>query len=324
MKTKAMFISAAAFCGAALSILTAADNGIPPTVEAQLDVWVEQGDPVFYSGGRPSLVKLPSDFDPGKQHALLVVLHPFGRSAASLMTDLWRLEFLVEGRRLIIVAPEGTVHPFFGVQFWNAMPWCCGFEPIFGPMADDSGYLAHLIDDLLEVYPIDANRIYVAGASNGGAMAHRFGMDHPEKVAAIVSHGGVLNPPAISPFEPVSVLHIHGTADSIVNYEGGQILPDWDFTQYPGARDSAAYWAELAECNGPLSTYGKLLDLDELVPGSETERQRYRGCREDIFVELWTMHGSEHDLISGVMSETEGTTLFALAMWDWLRTKMKH
>ena len=73
-----------------------------------------------------------------------------------------------------------------------------------------------------------------------------------------------------------------------------------------------------------LSTYGAALDLDESIPGAETERQRYRGCAGNIFVELWTVYGSDHPhLWDLAVAEREGTTQVALAAWEWLRTKKK-
>ena len=281
-------------------------------------------DLTFYSSERPSLVFLPTDYDPTKQHALVVALSGYSDNAAYFVNQQYALGGLVDLGRIILVAPEGTIHPDLGVPFWNAIPSCCGFEPIFGPMADDSGFLATLVDDLLATFPIDSARVYFLGSSNGGAMAYRFALDHPDKVAAVVSIAGLFNFPEFPPSAPTSILQIHGTTDATVSYFGGTIVPGWEFTEYPGVHEVVAYWAALAGCHGELSTYGAALDLDELIPGAETERQRYRGCRGNIFVELWTVHGSDHPhLWDFAVAEREGTTEVALAAWEWLRTKKK-
>ena len=86
-------------------------------------------DLIFDSSERPSLVFLPTDYDPTKQHALVVALHGYTDDAAYFVNE-WALGGLVDLDRLILVAPEGTIHPSLGVPFWNAMPSCCGFEPI--------------------------------------------------------------------------------------------------------------------------------------------------------------------------------------------------
>jgi polyhydroxybutyrate depolymerase len=284
-------------------------------------------DLTFYSSERPSLVFLPTDFDPTKKHALIVALHGYSIDATIFVNQEFALGGLVDLGRIILVAPEGTIHPVLGVQFWNAMPACCGFEPIFGPMADDSGFLATLVDDLLATFPIDSARVYFLGASNGGAMAYRFALDHPDKVSAVVSICGFFNFPEFPPSAPTSILQIHGTADANISYFGGTIVPGvpgWEFTEYPGVHEVVAYWAALAGCHGPLSTYGAALDLDESIPGAETERQRYRGCRGNVFVELWTLHGSGHNnQWDYAVAERENTTEVALAAWEWLRTKKK-
>jgi len=86
-----------------------------------------------------------------------------------------------------------------------------------------------------------------------------------------------------------------------------------------------AYWAGIAESNGPLTTYGSWLDLRASIEGNETERQRYRGSKGNIFVELWTVHGGGHGLGNdATLAERQGTTQFALAMWEWLRTKKRN
>lgn len=324
MKTKRNFlriiILGALLLGVTSQYAPAADGKkLSPDIIAEANVV----DEIFTSGGRAALVYLPPNFEANKEHALLIALHGYSVDAFSIMEQLM-LGSLVARERLIIVAPQGTVHPDLGVPFWNAMPSCCGFEDWFGPQVDDSSYLSQLVDDLVAEYPVDTRRIYFVGASNGGAMAYRFAIDHPEKITALVSLSGPFNYPEIDPLQPTSVLQVHGTDDPVIQYDGGEVIPGEQFTQYPGVHDVVAYWAERADCQGQLTTYGHWLDLTESIPGLETERQRYRGCSGNIVVELWTVHGGGHVMGNPTISEKAGTTQFTLAMWNWLRTQKSN
>ncbi len=80
-------------------------------------------------------------------------------------------------------------------------------------------------------YRIDEKRVYLAGLSLGGEAAYRFSLEHPERIAAMASLGGLLaiHAPSFYPKEiqeldgtPLSRLRevpsweIHGAGDAIV------------------------------------------------------------------------------------------------------------
>ena len=55
-------------------------------------------------------------------------------------------------------------------------------------------------------------------------MALRMACERADLFAAVVSHAGAAfeNPASCTPSEPVSVLHIHGTEDMTILFDGGQ------------------------------------------------------------------------------------------------------
>src|SRR2546427_10128111 len=67
---------------------------------------------------------------------------------------------------------------------------------------------------------IDHDRIYATGISQGAVMAHHLGCDLSSRFAAIASMEGALWGRSCRPTQPVSVLQIHGTADTVVPYPG--------------------------------------------------------------------------------------------------------
>lgn len=73
--------------------------------------------------------------------------------------------------------------------FITVYPWGsdrCGWNSAMDPsQADDADYCNRLIDYMIEHYPVDRERVYVTGFSNGAAMAQTVALLHPEKIAAI-------------------------------------------------------------------------------------------------------------------------------------------
>ena len=73
---------------------------------------------------------------------------------------------------------------------------------------------------------IDATRVYVTGMSNGGFMSHRLACEAADVFAAAAPVAGVLGipPEDCNPSRPIPVLHVHGTADTLVPYDGDTTL----------------------------------------------------------------------------------------------------
>ena len=140
--------------------------------------------------------------------------------------------------------------------------------------------------------PVDPDRIYFMGHSNGGFMSYRMACEASERVAAIVSLAGsdFLGDDDCVPTAPVSVLQVHGTLDGTIRYEGG----DLGAGAHPSAEDVVARWAARAGCDTSAPTAGDPLDLDASVEGAETRVTRYdEGCPR-IGAERWRIEGGVH------------------------------
>jgi polyhydroxybutyrate depolymerase len=242
--------------------------------------------PEFLGGDRPAAVHVPSYFDPAKAWPAIVVLHGYGASGL-LQSAYLGLYDSVESHGHILIAPDGTQNTD-GYPFWNAGPACCDFE---NSHVDDVGYISGLIREALERLPIDPARVSLIGHSNGGFMALRMACDEAGLLSGIVSIAGSMPESlACTPARPVSVLLVHGTRDTSIDYEGGLIRR----VPYLGAEDLAASWAARNGCaTGPV-TDDKTLDYDSNIPGNETTATEWSECPGNANVVLWRMDDSTH------------------------------
>jgi polyhydroxybutyrate depolymerase len=251
---------------------------------------------VAIGGQRPVTVHVPPRYQKGNPVPLLVLLHGHSSDAAAV-DDYFHLQPVLDERGVLYVVPNGT-RDHAGDRFWNATDACCDF---YNSGVDDSGYLQDVIHQAQDRYSVDPRRIFVVGHSNGGFMAYRMACDHSDIVAAIVSVAGAMYDDArkCSPTQPVSVLQVHGSGDTVVPYEGGVISG----IEVPSARTTVLDWATFDGC--ALSPAGaRSLDVatdadtpsgSSPLPGSETRVLTFhRNCKAATEVQLWTVEGAGH------------------------------
>lgn len=131
----------------------------------------------------------------------------------------------------IVILPNGTLvdgtSGIAGSYNWND---CRGDGVGVLPESDDVGFLDALLDWAEDEYPVDPQRIYSTGASNGGMMSYRLAFELSDRIAAIASQiaglPAVSDCPVTQPSTPISVMVMNGTADPLVDWEnGGTIDP---------------------------------------------------------------------------------------------------
>jgi polyhydroxybutyrate depolymerase len=250
------------------------------------DAWMPDAGPpiVLGTADRPARVVLPTAHDGTTPLPLIILLHGYGASAA--LEDLYlHLSTITRASGAYLVLPDGTPNSM-GHRFWNAMPACCNFE---GSSVDDVAYLTSLIDQAEAMLPIDRTRIYFFGHSNGGFMSYRMACEISPRLAAIAVLAGGDYPLETDcvPTRPVSVLHIHGTADTEVLFNGMA-------GGYTGAVDSSQRWARRAHCDTTMAHTSTPIDFDSSVDGAETTAtSNVVGCMGGV-VTLYRMEGSGH------------------------------
>jgi polyhydroxybutyrate depolymerase len=198
------------------------------------------------------------------------------------------LTALADSRGFLYAHPDGTTDAF-GLQFWNATDACCD---LMGTGVDDSTYLSGVIAQISAVYSVDPKRVFLIGHSNGGFMSYRMACDHADQIAALVSLAGAMwgDVARCTAKSPVSVLEVHGTADDMITYDGGNILGH----AYPSAPTTVSDWVTLDGCTPTPDTSAAMLDLEVTLAGPDTTVTKYGGCKSGGHAELWTIKGGGH------------------------------
>jgi polyhydroxybutyrate depolymerase len=176
-------------------------------------------------------------------------------------------------------ARDGAVAYPAGIgRTWNAGD-CCGRAQ--RRQVDDVAFMRALIRDVAARIPLDRRRVFATGWSNGGKMAYRLACALADQIASIGVVGTGLGVDDCKPSETVSLLHIHGTADRLHPYQGGDGLFSDD---QAGAEQSVATWRRLNGCSDASSTYRT----------DATTCERWSRCSGDEEVRLCTIEGMGH------------------------------
>lgn len=262
-----------------------------------------------FGGERPvSFFRAPEGADPKVARPLVMVLHGYGASGL-LQAIYFRLDKLVEEKNFLLVAPDGMPNDK-GSRFWAAVDGCCSSG---GKKVDDVKYLGGLVEEIARVWNVDRKRVYLVGHSNGGAMEYRLACEpnQPFAAAFMLAPAYFASDIECAPTQPISIRHVHGTADETVAYDGGTIDLLGPALSYVSAPKAVEAWAKLNGCSATPDESAAPLDWDLDLPGAETKITRYPSCRNGVATELLSMQGGKHVPLNL-------TTSIGREVWGWL------
>ncbi len=201
---------------------------------------------------RRYIVHVPKRYDGSRPVPIVVMFHGGGGTAKDAMTETgWTEKADQEG--FLAAFPEGMSpdpsrpgHFQKNPQTWNDASKRFLSEKM---QVDDGAFTRELIDDLKARFNVDAKRVFLAGFSNGSSLAYRLGVELSDRVAAIApvgSSGLRLADPLVLQ-RPVSLIAIHGMADRVNPFEGGDVkgLGRSDIDRRPPIKDSVERWARM-------------------------------------------------------------------------------
>ena len=184
---------------------------------------------------------------PGVSHAerrpLLVMLHGCGQDAKSFALST-RMNRVAARERFFVLYPE-QLRQANAQGCWN---W---YDTRSGRAYSEAATLAAMIDQVCLLYPVDRERIAIAGLSAGASMGALLVTRYPGRFKALVMHSGIPPGAAHSPVSAIGAMRgyrtpsaplaltawppllvIHGVADLVVSANNG--------------RAAAEVWAEAA------------------------------------------------------------------------------
>lgn len=271
-----------AFCAAACSApLTRGPLG--------LGTLLPHGDDSTAAWGEYRL-HVPASCSPDEPCPLVVALHGAFSSPAE-MEEESGLSRLADREGFLVVYPYGS--GFLGLlQHWNS-GHCCG--PAQENGVDDVAFTRRVIAAVREEMAVDPSRIYLVGMSNGGMMVHRLASELSDVVAAAAAVSGTIGGRpsegaeiwrVATPRRPVPMLLIHGDADEIVPWEGGDDPFGSEGRTFLGVDDAVEFWRVANHADGPPAS--------EVLLGGRLSRTRWGGDAPDSEVVLYRVAGWPH------------------------------
>jgi polyhydroxybutyrate depolymerase len=210
---------------------------------------------------------------------LVVFLHGgYGSGTQAEKSYGWDAE--ADSGRFLVAYPDGVD------RAWNTGGGCCGVPAQSG--TDDVGFLTAMVSALRTEVPIDTRRVYATGISNGGIMAYTLACRTSGIFAAIGPDSATELGPCPHP-APLSVIHIHGTADKYIPYQGGTGAGKAAIDG-PAVPALNATWRRIDRCTAPsVSTADPVTTSVAECPGGRA-------------VELITIAGAGHQWPGGSSS----------------------
>lgn len=145
----------------------------------------------------------------------------------------------------IIVYPNGID------KHWPVIPMRAGA---------DLAFFDSLYQKITNDYPIDTNKVYLTGMSNGAYFINVVGQARSEKIAAIAPHSGslgVLTRRGLKATHKYAVIIIHGDADKILSVSEGRRMRD--------AYKAVGYEVEYIEVPGLGHRWATSIDINDKI-----------------------------------------------------------
>jgi polyhydroxybutyrate depolymerase len=222
---------------------------------------------------REYILYVPNSYDGTSAVPLLLNFHGFGGSASEFINDAdMRAE--AEANSFILVYPQGSC--LNGASHWNP----CPIDGDNKSTADDVGFVEAMISEISSQYNLDMERIYAAGYSNGGMMAYGLANYKSDLIAAVASVSGTMLNCTGPTSHPMPVVHLHGTSDGVVSYNGSN---DWNSVQ-----STLDYWTSF---NNTISTPTIYTDN---TGGMTIEHYVYGQGDNSVSVEHYKYIGGDH------------------------------
>lgn len=228
---------------------------------------------------------VPTSAGPGS--ALVLVFHGFTDSAANIEAYSHMNE-VADEHGFVVAFPQGS-RDAAGNTFFDV-----GYA-FHTERLDDIGFARALQAHLVDRLALDARRVFVTGMSNGGDMAYHLACSGEPWVAAIAPVAGMILQhiaDACVPAQRLSIMEIHGTADTVTLWEGDpQNEGGWG--AYLSQMEAMQRWADGYALDAP--TQEPLPALAGASPTGEVTMLRWTTAVDGTEVRLVRIEGGAHE-----------------------------
>ena len=173
----------------------AVDKHKPPPGAGE---WL-RGMAIGPAGARRFRLYRPLDVKIGERLPLMVMLHGCGQDAKSFAMST-RMNRVAARERFLVLYPEQD-------RLANAQGCWNWYDTSSGRAYGEAALIMKAIDQVCLLYPVDRERIAVAGLSAGASMAALLVTRHPERFKAVVMHSGIAPGTAHSTMSALGAMH---------------------------------------------------------------------------------------------------------------------
>jgi polyhydroxybutyrate depolymerase len=246
---------------------------------------------------RPYRIHVPADYHPFIPTPVIMTFG--GRNESSTTIESYTG---IDDLNAIAVYPDALIDSKGETSFEGAP-----YSPVG---VDDVLFVSDLLNQLQSTLCVDPLRIYADGKSNGGGFAALLACQLQHRIAAFGMVSGAFYPQSTvgcTPGTPVSLVEFHGTADTVVNYDGDDSRQG---STLPAIMDWVAGWADHDHCAPtPTST-----DV-----GTDVVNVDYSRCARGSSVEHYRVVGGGHTWPGATVHNGPGNTTLTISataiMW---------
>jgi len=216
----------------------------------------------------------------GTTHSLILAFHGSGGSGALFRAGSG-LDTVADRQGAIVVYPDAAVGNW-------AEDCGCNVADRLG--VNDTAFVRLIIDTITARFPVDPQRIYAVGFSQGGLFVHRLACQMADRFVAVASIASPMSAPlgqSCNSRAPVSVLVVLGTADAVFPWTGGG---DWPLTVL-GAKETVDRWGTLLRCGG---AWAREALPNRVADGTSVWIDAITSCNGRAMVALAGVEGGRH------------------------------
>ena len=262
---------------------------------------------------RQYLEYVPETYDASTPTPVVFIFHGLG---GNMYEVLYNADFnrIAAEQGWITVTPQALPDTFTAMDTTLTMnAWHSGVSAVVdgdtivaSEGRDDTGLMMAILDSLIAHYNIDQNNVFCTGVSMGGFMSHRMAIEHGDRIKAIAPVCGTIGNEITSytPVGHVSVMHLHGTADSIVTYDSGSFQYIVNVNVGLGVDSTIAFWRRYNQCS---DTAVHTIFPDICDDGRLFEKFYYGDGTFGTKTVLIKVNGGEHEWCHGPYRDVDFT-----------------